>query len=133
MQIEIRDGYALDAGLVVDEEACVVKGIKILGNISHNGYAYPRDARVRSHEVLAKAKCNWNHAKEVPLENRFGWFSNVREDPNADCTRADLHYLKDHEHAKHFVNMAHQSGPVGSRSMVSRRGPARSTRKAARS
>lgn len=102
--IEIRDGYALDKDLVVDEEAGVVKGIKILGNMTHNGFAYPRDARIRSHEVLGKAKCNWGHHKEVPPGERFGWYSNVRECPLSDCTRADLHYVKDHQHAKQFVS-----------------------------
>lgn len=110
---EIREANDLAGGpgvLVIDEEKAIVFGVKILGPVSKNGYLFPREARQKSHAILEGKFCNWNHVSkkdpEAKLQDRFGWFTGVREDVAGDCSRADLHYFREHQHAKHFIDMA---------------------------
>lgn len=107
------ESAALDSSFTLDEANCVVKGVKAMGAISRNGWVFPREMRQKAYSVLEGAQVNWDHipkgATEVPLATRFGWLTNFREDPTSDCTRADLHYLKEHQHVGNFLSMVRQN------------------------
>lgn len=127
LDIALHESVQLSADLRVDEEAGIVYGVKILGNRSRNKLppssvphgqqnaemAFPLSTRARAHVLMEGAVVNWDHsstgAKETALAARFGWLTGVREDEVGDCTRADLHYLREHVHARQFLSIVKQN------------------------
>lgn len=110
--IALHEAVELSPGLRIDEDAGVVFGVKILGNVSRNGLTFPSATRAAAHKLMEGAHVNWDHrpkgAKETSLSSRFGWLTNVREDVDANCTRADLNYLKGHKEVPLFLSIAKQ-------------------------
>lgn len=109
----LHEAVELSADLKIDEEQGIVYGVKVLGCNSKNKFTFPEATRRAAHSIMEGAVVNWDHrpkgATETALAARFGWLTGVREDTDANCTRADLHYLREHRHAKQFLSIVKQN------------------------
>ncbi len=104
------------ANYKIDKENGIIFNVKVLGEESKNGYAYPRTLRESLSNSLEGMKVNINHTKkanpgkDVPLEARFGQLKNIVCDD--DGTYADLHYLRTHPMAATIVESAERMPEV---------------------
>jgi len=84
----------------VDREAGVIRGVKILGLNSTNGYRYTRQALEKARPMYEGARVNINHPHrsnpdaERSVTDWFGTLQGVRLE--SDGLYGDLHYLKSH-------------------------------------
>lgn len=81
--------------LVIDREAKVIRGVKVIGEVSKNGKVFPRETREKAHSLIEGLKVNVNHrekGKDALVTSRLGRLASPREE--ADGTYADLHYLE---------------------------------------
>jgi hypothetical protein len=95
--------YSPDAKL--DEEAGIVRNVKVLGSASLNGRTYSPKAMKEALSMYAGADIFLDHRPkgshdDRPVRDKFGWLESVREE-NGEL-RADFHYLKEHSYAKPF-------------------------------
>lgn len=93
----------------IDEDAGIIYNVKVLGEESQNGFAYPKALRqtlTNIHDMNVNINHNKknNPSKDVPLEARFGQLKNPKVED--DGTYADLHYLKSHPMASMIVEAA---------------------------
>lgn len=83
----------------IDENAGVIRGVKILGRKSANGREYTREAvraavgKYEGRSVYTDHRTDANNPRSV--RDKFGWFENVKPDAN-DELFGDFHYLKSH-------------------------------------
>lgn len=88
------------SGCEVDQDAGIIKGIKVIGEKSKNGMIYPESTRRAAHALIEGIRVNVDHnskgkqAEDVPLARRLGKLINVREAEGG--TFADLRYFKSH-------------------------------------
>lgn len=92
-----------DKPLLVDREAGVIRGVKIIGNVSKNNRTYPQGVLAKARQQYERRSVNISHpsrdkaADDRPFPSLFGRLENIREE---DGLRGDLHYIKAHEHAE---------------------------------
>lgn len=80
----------------------VIRGVKVLGQVSKNGRRYTHGAIVEAAGTYAGKRINLDHPDGHPNKTRsvkdlFGWLENVRAD--GDCLRGDLTYNPAHPFA----------------------------------
>lgn len=93
----------------VDEEACVIRGVKVLGVNSSNRRVYlPEAIRAAAH-LYEGVSVRLDHPADPDdqrsVEEPFGWLRNVRVGPDGGLF-ADLHYLASHPFAARLVEAA---------------------------
>lgn len=114
------------AKLEIDEENKVIKGVRVLGNLSRNchgvrgvteGSEYTRDLMKKAIEkkLYEGRLVNCDHPEDqdnpkvrpkkwtVSVTNPLGVLRNVRFEDNPPCLRADLHYQPDHPMANRVL------------------------------
>lgn len=106
-----RIGFVAEfhTGAVVDRANSVVRGVRLCGPTSRNGRAYPVAVLQKAARLYEGAPCNIGHhvneatgqPLEVPPEDRFGRFVNVRVQNGG--LHADLKYNAEHRFAKQFL------------------------------
>lgn len=108
-QVRLReDVTAQSAGLVVEADRHVVKGVKLLGLVSSNGRRYCREAVTRALGLYEGVKVNVDHSFSQEEEgqprrfaDRFGRITNVTMRP--DGPYGDLSYNPAHPLAATFT------------------------------
>lgn len=112
LTIQLQEAVELSPDLKIDEELCIVYGVKVLGEVSRNKLRFPKATREKAHKLIEGAHVNWDHrpkgSRETALAARFGWLSAPYEDAAGSCTRANLHYFKGHKEAPLFLSIARQ-------------------------
>ena len=90
----------------IDEEAGVVRGVKILGLVSSNGRKYRPTALEKAAPLYEGAGVNLDHIDEDKrrVSDGFGRAKNIQL--RADGLYGDLEYLKTHPYAAQFVEAA---------------------------
>lgn len=92
----------------VDEEAGVLRGVKVLGLHSRNGRRYLPEAVERARPLYEGRAVNVDHRRSASdprsSYDRFGWLESVRVEQGG--LYADLHYLKSHPLAGPVVEAA---------------------------
>lgn len=93
---------------VVDREAGVIPGVKILGRVSKNGRTYSNQAMSDAARLYEGCSVNIDHPDRPGAErksnDRFGRLTNVRV--NGDSVYGDLEYLKTHPMAERVTEAA---------------------------
>lgn len=106
---EFRE-YATSPDVRVDREKCLIRNVKVLGHDSRNGRRYTEAAVNAAIDLYRGAPVNVNHSSpskdgiERPVEDRFGWLENVRQERNG--LYADLRYLKTDPRSEKVVEIA---------------------------
>lgn len=92
----------------------IIKGVKLLGEVSRNGRRYPQSTRIRAMKMMEGLKVNLNHADkrnpETTVESRIGKLVNVREENNG--TYADFHFLTSHPFAAQIIEASQRMPEV---------------------
>lgn len=106
-----RIGFVAEfaTGAVVDRANSIVRGVRLCGPTSRNGRAYPVAVLQKAARLYEGAPCNIGHhvneatgqPLEVPPEDRFGRFTNVRVQNGG--LHADLKFNAEHRFAKQFL------------------------------
>lgn len=97
-------------GATVDEEAGVIRGVKVLGVDSANGRKYPMPVIEASAPLYENSEVNVDHQdredaeRERSMRDGFGHLRNVQV--RDDGLYADLHYFKAHPDAPLIVERA---------------------------
>jgi len=97
----------------VDQAACVIHDVKIIGTESRNGRRYPRATLAKARGLYEGKQVNVDHRpRENPdadrsVTSRFGWLANVRATESG--LYGDLHYLEKHPVAAQVVEMARRN------------------------
>lgn len=97
-----------DLAARIDEEAGVIRGVKILGRVSANGREYTREAVRNAVAKYEGREVYVDHRKpgdDRSSYDKFGWFENVKPDSN-DELWGDFHYLKSHAMAAPTIEAA---------------------------
>lgn len=97
-----------------DREACVIRGVKVLGHVSVNGRVYKPEALERAAPLYEGVRVNVNHstADMRDYRDRLGLLKSVRSTP--DGLFADLHYNPKHPIAEQLAwDAEHAPGNVG--------------------
>ena len=94
----------------VDRVAGVIRGVKVLGAHSQNGYRYSNEALEGAVQLFEGIRVYVDHVeKDDPYRDRriseqFGVLKNVRKRGNA--LYADLHYLQSHPQSEQILESA---------------------------
>lgn len=95
----------MQTGIAVDREACVIRGVKILGWVSSNGREYDAAAMKQFVGKYANARANVNHLEGhqtfVPFESRFGRI--LSPEWREDGIYGDLQFNPRHKLADAFL------------------------------
>lgn len=97
--------------LEVDEAACVIRNVKIIGTDAKNlGRKYPQHVLEACQAKYQGAKVNYNHIKRGQethdLDDRFGWIENVHPIQGRPGLFGDLHYNPKHPRAGFVIDYA---------------------------
>lgn len=95
---------------VIDRDAGVIGGVRILGAESKNGRRYSQRAMQAAARMYEGVAVNVDHspdAKDRSVSEAFGWLSNVRESDGA--VFGDLNYLKTHPQAPVLLEVAERN------------------------
>jgi hypothetical protein len=98
---------------IVDCDAGVIRGVRVLGRQSRNGREYSDRALAEAAALYQGIGVNLNHPdrretnRERPVEAGFGWLEAV--EVKGDGVYADLHYLRSHPQAGIIVEAAQRN------------------------
>lgn len=112
MKVELVETTYSDAPKV-DREAGVIRGVKIIGRVSKNGYEYTESALQECATAYDGLGVNVNHpdrktpGAERSVEARFGWLESVTVKP--DGVYGDMHYAKAHPQAGLITELAERN------------------------
>lgn len=110
--------HSRDAGLQVDAQRGIIRGVKVLGLSSRNGRVYPPETLREAAICYEGAKVNVNHPKGDPAsprdyQDRLGSIRDVTFRDNAGLF-ADLHFNPRHALAEQLIwDAGHASQNVG--------------------
>lgn len=90
----------------IDEEAGIVRGVKLIGTVSSNGRKYPADVLSAAKPMYEGFGIDLDHVEQGSrkVEQGFGRARNVVQ--REDGLYADVEYLKSHPFAAQFVERA---------------------------
>ena len=104
----LREITVNSAPLQVDENAGVIKGVKVIGFDSRNGRTYSKKALREAVSLYEGKPVYINHNQDPKsdrlAEDKFGWLSSVREAEGG--LFADMFYLKSHPMSERVVEAA---------------------------
>jgi len=106
-----------DAGIRIDRDAAVIRGVKILGLVSKNGRLYRPAALAKSMRLYEGARVNVNHPDRPPAasrsyEDRIGTIGNVQL--RGDGLFGDFRFNPKHQLAEQLMwDAEHAPGNVG--------------------
>lgn len=92
---------------IIDTENSVIRGVKVLGQVSKNGRRYTSECVASALPLYEASKINVNHPQGDPrqprnYEDRIGHLENPRLDGNGDLI-GDLHFNPKHRLAEQLV------------------------------
>ncbi len=103
----------------VDREAGVIRGVKILGLVSRNGYRYLREAVAKASPQYEGAKVYIDHirlkdeaASDRRTADRWGKLVNVKLTESGELV-GDLEYLKSHPLTEQILEAVEKFGDFG--------------------
>jgi hypothetical protein len=109
-QTQLREWVAqTPSQLQIDEDAGVIRGVRIIGLESANGRTYTREAIRGALRLYEGCPVNIDHparpGDQTQIHQRLAWLENVRQEPDGGA-RGDLHYLKSHPTSAIVVEVA---------------------------
>lgn len=103
----------------IDRDACVIRGVKIIGKSSQRGREYTDAAIAEACPMYEGAEVNVEHPaserdqlKVRPILEGWGRLKNVRA-VGGDGAYGDLHYLAHHPHTPLFLERIEKGYPIG--------------------
>lgn len=108
-QYELRE-FVCSAEMRIDRDKCLLRNVKVLGYDSKNGRRYTEAAAKAAMAMYSGVPVNVNHTlpandgRERPIEDRFGWLENIRQEK--DGLYGDLRFLKSDPRAEKVAEIA---------------------------
>lgn len=106
-------------GARVDRDACVIRGVKIIGTNSQRGRTYTDRALAEAVPLYESAEINVEHPRDErdqlkirPLVEGWGRLENVKHVPGVGLF-GDLHYLQNHPYTPLFLERIEKGYPIG--------------------
>lgn|GEM_PF-2164201 len=115
--IDLREEeFTEAASLKIDEEAGVIRDVKILGRQSKKGHEYSESAIQQAAKLYEGLEVNLNHPKGNASEVRDiadGWGQLKNVHVGTDGAYGDLHYLKEHAQTPVIIERVKRGMRIG--------------------